>query len=128
MHWKERCHRRRAFNEPSHAHELTFTCQGRYPFLAAERTCKLASRSRRRRTKETRLCIVGLRLHAGTCSLDRLPETPSIRYRGNLEADQRAGSAPSCSFHGGERTGLVAENHGSPWETARAAVLVTRRL
>lgn len=30
---------RRSFNAPSHAHELTFTCYRRYPFLKAERTC-----------------------------------------------------------------------------------------
>jgi putative transposase len=39
MHWKDRAHRRRALNVPAHAHELTFTCQNRYAFLAAERTC-----------------------------------------------------------------------------------------
>jgi putative transposase len=32
--------RRPTFNEPGHAHELTFTCHGRYQFLAAERTCE----------------------------------------------------------------------------------------
>ena len=29
---------RRSFNEPGHAHELTFTCYRRFRFLAAERT------------------------------------------------------------------------------------------
>jgi putative transposase len=31
--------RRRSFNEPGHAHELTFTCYRRFRFLASERTC-----------------------------------------------------------------------------------------
>jgi len=31
--------RRRNFNEPGHAHELTFSCYQRHPFLKAERTC-----------------------------------------------------------------------------------------
>ena len=31
--------RRRTYNEPGHAHELTFCCYHRYRFLAAERTC-----------------------------------------------------------------------------------------
>jgi putative transposase len=31
--------KRRAFNVPGHAHELTFSCYHRYKFLAAERTC-----------------------------------------------------------------------------------------
>jgi putative transposase len=39
MHWKDRSQRRPAYNEPGHAHELTFTCQRRFRFLAAERTC-----------------------------------------------------------------------------------------
>jgi putative transposase len=40
MHWSIREHRRRAFNEPGHAHELTFNCFRRYQFLKAERTCQ----------------------------------------------------------------------------------------
>ena len=36
--WK-RAHRRRPFDEPGHAHELTFTCFRRFRFLDAERTC-----------------------------------------------------------------------------------------
>jgi putative transposase len=32
--------RRPAINEPGHAHELTFTCFRRHPFLKAERTCQ----------------------------------------------------------------------------------------
>jgi putative transposase len=39
MHWKERSQRRCAYNEPGHAHELTFSCYRRFHFLAAERTC-----------------------------------------------------------------------------------------
>ena len=31
--------RRRNYNEPGHAHELTFSCYQKYPFLKAERTC-----------------------------------------------------------------------------------------
>jgi putative transposase len=31
--------RRRAYNEPGHAHELTFSCYRGFKFLAAERTC-----------------------------------------------------------------------------------------
>ena len=30
---------RRTFNEPGHAHELTFSCYARHPFLRSERTC-----------------------------------------------------------------------------------------
>lgn len=30
---------RHAINEPGHAHELTFSCYRKYPFLKAERTC-----------------------------------------------------------------------------------------
>ena len=40
MDWRLRLHRRRAFNESGHAHELTFTCYRRFPFLKAERTCQ----------------------------------------------------------------------------------------
>ena len=32
--------RRRSYNEPGHAHELTFTCYRRYAFLSADRTCR----------------------------------------------------------------------------------------
>jgi hypothetical protein len=31
---------RRSYNEPGHAHELTFSVYHRYPFLKAERTCQ----------------------------------------------------------------------------------------
>jgi len=32
--------RRRNFNEPGHAHQLTFSCYHHFPFLTAERTCR----------------------------------------------------------------------------------------
>jgi hypothetical protein len=31
---------RKAINTPGHAHELTFSCYQRFPFLKAERTCQ----------------------------------------------------------------------------------------
>src|SRR5690242_21964302 len=31
---------RKAINAPGHAHELTFSCYPRFPFLKAERTCR----------------------------------------------------------------------------------------
>jgi putative transposase len=40
MDWRVRSSRRKAYNKPGHAHELTFTCYHNYPFLAAERTCQ----------------------------------------------------------------------------------------
>jgi len=39
MHHRNRSQRRRGFNEPGHAYELTFSCYRRYRFLASERTC-----------------------------------------------------------------------------------------
>lgn len=39
MDWRARSRRRPIFNEPGHAHELTFSCYHGYPFLRAERTC-----------------------------------------------------------------------------------------
>jgi putative transposase len=40
MDWRIRDGRRKAFNTPGHAHELTFSCYRRFQFLTAERTCK----------------------------------------------------------------------------------------
>lgn len=52
MHHQKRLHRRRGFNEPGHAHELTFSCYRGYRFLKAERTCSwLAQAIERARTK-----------------------------------------------------------------------------
>jgi putative transposase len=31
--------KRKVYNEPGHAHELTFSCYRKFPFLKAERTC-----------------------------------------------------------------------------------------
>jgi putative transposase len=36
---ENRQHRRKSFNLPGHAHELTFSCYRRFQFLSAERTC-----------------------------------------------------------------------------------------
>ena len=36
---------RRSYNEPGHAHELTFTCYRRFRFLSTERTCGWLSRA-----------------------------------------------------------------------------------
>ncbi len=38
MHYRDRVSRRRTDNEPTHAHELTFSCYRGYRFLEAERT------------------------------------------------------------------------------------------
>ena len=40
MDYRKRQHRRRQYNEPGHAHELTFCCYNRFKFLQAERTCQ----------------------------------------------------------------------------------------
>jgi putative transposase len=45
MHHRVRLHRRRSFDEPGHAHELTFSCYRRYRFLKAERTCQWLARA-----------------------------------------------------------------------------------
>lgn len=45
MHWRQRTRRRPAINEPAHAHELTFSCYRRFPFLRAERTCQWLAES-----------------------------------------------------------------------------------
>jgi len=39
MGYPKRKSRRKSFNEPGHAHELTFTCYRRFRFVTAERTC-----------------------------------------------------------------------------------------
>jgi putative transposase len=39
MHHTHRTQRRQSYNEPGHAHEITFTCYKRYRFLSAERIC-----------------------------------------------------------------------------------------
>lgn len=40
MHWRDRQQRPRAYNEPAHAHELTFSCFRRFAFLSRDRTCE----------------------------------------------------------------------------------------
>lgn len=40
MDYRLRQQRPRAYNEPGHAHELTFSCYRRFPFLRKERTCQ----------------------------------------------------------------------------------------
>jgi putative transposase len=40
MNWTQRLMHRPAIDEPGHAHELTFTCYHRHPFLRAEQTCE----------------------------------------------------------------------------------------
>jgi putative transposase len=39
MDFRVRQKRRHTFNEPGHAHELTFSCYSGFPFLNSERTC-----------------------------------------------------------------------------------------
>lgn len=49
MHYSIRQHRRRSFDQPDHAHELTFCCYKRFPFLkAAGRVCGWLANSIRR--------------------------------------------------------------------------------
>ena len=40
MHYRDRARRRKNYNEPGHAHALTFTCFNRFEFLKAGRTCQ----------------------------------------------------------------------------------------
>src|SRR5262245_52229053 len=52
MDWNARDGRRKPFDTPGHAHELTFSCYQRFQFLRAERTCLwLADAIQRARTK-----------------------------------------------------------------------------
>src|SRR4051794_32072582 len=39
MDWRIRDSRRKTYNTPGHAHELTISCYRRFQFLKAERTC-----------------------------------------------------------------------------------------
>ncbi len=39
MDHRDRIHRPKGYNDPGHAHELTFSCYRRSPFLEKERTC-----------------------------------------------------------------------------------------
>ena len=41
----EKCRHRQNYNEPGHAHELTFSCYKGFKFLQAERTCKWLAES-----------------------------------------------------------------------------------
>src|SRR5262245_19697325 len=45
MDWHQRSMRRPVINEPGQAHELTFCCYKRYPFLKVERTCEWLSQA-----------------------------------------------------------------------------------
>jgi putative transposase len=40
VHWRDRLVRPRAYNDPGHAHELTFSCFKRFPFLSKDRPCE----------------------------------------------------------------------------------------
>ena len=40
MDYRKRIHRPKGYNEPGHAHELTFSCYRKYPFLSKDRTCE----------------------------------------------------------------------------------------
>jgi putative transposase len=40
MDYRHRTHRPRSYNDPGHAHELTFSCYKKYPFLSKDRTCE----------------------------------------------------------------------------------------
>ena len=40
MDYKQRLHRPKAYNEPGHAHELTFSCHRRLRLLSKDRTCQ----------------------------------------------------------------------------------------
>jgi putative transposase len=37
---RSRSRRRQSYNIPGHAHELTFSCYRRFPFLKADRCCR----------------------------------------------------------------------------------------
>jgi len=40
MDYKDRVHRPKGYNDPGHAHELTFSCYEKYAFLSKDRTCE----------------------------------------------------------------------------------------
>src|SRR4051794_20928539 len=75
--------KRRIFNEPGHAHELTFSCYRRFPFLKAERTCLwLAEALRVARTEwDFALCGYGFmpeHVHLIVCPRSRVYNVSSI--------------------------------------------------
>jgi putative transposase len=77
--------RRRHYDEPRHAHGLTFSCYRRYPFLKAERTCLWLSEAigaARRRLGFALWAYVfmpdHLHLIVAPCGLDAEVEIPRI--------------------------------------------------
>ena len=40
MDFRDRVHRPKGYNDPGHAHELTFSCYRKFPFLSKDRTCE----------------------------------------------------------------------------------------
>ncbi len=52
MDYRTRLQRPRAYNDPGHAHELTFSCYRRFTFLSKDRTCQwLADAIRKAKTE-----------------------------------------------------------------------------
>ncbi len=77
---------RRSYNDPGHAHELTFTCYRRYRFLASDRTCGWLADAIAKARAELDFRALGLRVYAGARPPDCFAAQPKYEISTILKA------------------------------------------
>lgn len=111
------------FNEPGHAHELTFSCYGRFPLLKPERTCEwlAAAIDQARRAFDSAVWAwVSMPDHAHVLVFPR-----SAPYDIAMIRQRTKGSVarPAIAFMKAHAPGMVATDHPPTRPAFQAGVL-----
>ena len=127
MHHRDQWRRRRAFNEPGHAHSLTFSCDRRYRFLAAERSCVWLAEAIERARMMRDFALRAFVLIPNHAALHHPAPKPGPCDPGHPPVHQAARRSTSRGLSGDERPAVVAEDHAGPRRGPRATLLAVRR-
>jgi hypothetical protein len=110
-------------NEPGHAHELTFSCYRRFPFLKADRTCEWLAAAIDQARRDLNFAVWGLGVDAGSRPCDRVPPERAVRHRCDPSADQGASCQTSHRLPQGPCSRVVTANHSRARPAFRKSVL-----
>jgi len=126
MHYRDRQCRPRGFNDPGHAHELTFSCYHHFAFLSKERSCRWladAIEDSRRALRFELWAYVFMpdHVHLIVWPAERHYDTGEI-----LKQDQRAGQSKRGSVPETLRPGMASSHLRQARRSERASFLAAR--
>ena len=127
MHHSERNHRRRSFDDSSHAHALTFCCYQRHRFLSAERACEWLAAAIVEAKARRQFSLWGYVFMPEHAHLIVKPMQSDTRVPSILKSIKQPVGRRAMSYLDAKSSPLAGSHHSRPQWSDGAAVLATGR-